>query len=151
MSDKTLKHAAVLEVNLDACLVLFDGFIDIGGDPLLQRHDGRFDDCLVGELAFAGATCRDRQCRDIKHTELAFEAGPRIPLRGQFHDDRMDIDIDAFDLISGQLVFITKLNASVDHGVDDQAASVRLVGVAVNLETVAEAVGDDGEVVFGAD
>ena len=63
----------------------------------------------------------------------------------------MDVDVDAVDLVGGQLVFIAKLNASVDHRVDHEAASVRLVGVAVDLETVAEAVGDDGEIVFGAD
>jgi len=65
----------------------------------------------------------------MEHTELPFEAGARRPLAGQFEHQRMDGEVDAFDVLGAQTMRVPDLQATVDTWMNHNSARERFVGV----------------------
>src|SRR5690606_25229957 len=80
--------------------------------------------------------------------ELALQTIGRFLLACQLEHQRMHLQVDACQVV-GRYAFFTQLNASVDTGVNDNAASKRLVRVEGDLEALAQLIGDLVPVVLG--
>ena len=74
--------------------------------------------------------------------ELAFEAGLRCLLGGEFHHDRRHHEVDRLDHVGGECVFGRQLDAAVDHAMDHQPAGERLVHVVRQFPGLAQSLGD---------
>ena len=74
--------------------------------------------------------------------EFAFEPDPRIRLAGQLEHERVHAELDLLDAFGREAMRVAQLDATVDRGMDHDAARERFVSVAEKLPRTAQTFGD---------
>ena len=106
-------------------------------------------DHSIGEFLLADASVHDAGGACVVDAEFPFETCAGRPLAGQLEDKRMDLEIDAFDIVGKQVTFIPQLDAAVDARMDHDSAGEWFVSIERNLESPSQFIGDFVPVAFG--
>ena len=121
--------AAILQKNggIDRCFV--NVVVHRGHNPAAQfQHVGTIDDGVI-VLVFSGFTKNQARRRRVIHAELCFKAILRCFLAGQFQHQGMYFQVNALNFRSFDAMLVAQLYASIDAGVNDNAAGKWLVGI----------------------
>src|SRR5207244_6661462 len=92
----------------------------------------------IAALRYSAAPFDESDRRRVINAELSLEAGLWCFLARQLHHQRMNLQLDAIDLVGRELMFVVKLDASIDGCMHDDTAGERLVRVLRNLVRLAE-------------
>ena len=142
--------AAVFEHGGHINAGLVDAVVHRGDHFAAQSHHIWPGDERVVVFVFSGPAHHQACGAAVVHTELGLQAVLRLLLAREFEHQGVHLELNAFDVVWLHSLG-AQLCASINAGVNHDAASKGLVAVERNLKTLAQLVGDLAPVVLGGD